>query len=81
VGPVQSRSFFSLGTGLPSTRDVGHPTSMSMDFGRACGLGAGRKHEGRPMVWETHEVREGQAIIGSPPFTYLPFGLLTIETC
>jgi hypothetical protein len=31
---------------------------MSMDFGRARGLGAGRKYEGRPIVWEAREVRE-----------------------
>src|SRR6266567_3093516 len=31
---------------------------MLMDFGQAYGLGAGRKREGRPMVWETREVRE-----------------------
>jgi hypothetical protein len=29
-----------------------------MDSGKAYNLGAGRKYEGRPMVWETREVRE-----------------------
>ena len=43
---------------LPSIRDVGYPKSMSMDLWRTCGLRAGRKHKGRPMVWETREVRK-----------------------
>jgi len=29
-----------------------------MGFERACGLEAGSKHKGRPMVWETCEVRK-----------------------
>ena len=32
--------------------------STLTDFGQVYGLGAGRKREGRPMVWETREVRE-----------------------
>jgi hypothetical protein len=47
----------SLPPGLsPPTRDVGHPMSMSMDFGQVYGLRAGRNQKGRPMVWETHKV-------------------------
>ena len=34
---------------LPPTGDVGQ---ISNDFGRACGLGAGWKCEGRPTVWD-----------------------------
>jgi len=42
----------------PPMRDVGHPMSMSMDLGRACGFWWGGRHQRRPMVWYTHEVCE-----------------------
>jgi hypothetical protein len=45
----------------PPVRDVGHPMLMSMDsmdFERGRGLGAGRKHEGRPVMRGTGKVCE-----------------------
>jgi hypothetical protein len=49
---------------------------MLMDFGRTCGLRAGRKDKGRPMVWETREVRKevSHSWFASP---YLPSLLIT----
>jgi len=53
--------------------------SMSMDLGTACVLRAGRKHKGRPMVWETCEVREEGAkqfhsvyIVNTNTFGHMP---------
>ena len=39
--------------------------SMSMDLGVGLCVGSSRKHKGRPMVWETHEVGSHQVIKNS----------------
>ena len=60
LGPLTSKlAAISLLPGLsPPTRDVGHPMSMLMDFGRACEFWLGRRHHRRPMIWDTHKVCE-----------------------
>jgi len=44
------------------------------------GLGAGMKQEGRPMVWETHEVREEMNYSRFVSLPLLPLLLLTSKT-
>jgi hypothetical protein len=62
-------------------RDVGHPIATQYRcrwiLGRACGLGVGRKHKGRPARY----VRRG-AIIGSPTCSnFHSVYMLTLKTC
>jgi hypothetical protein len=62
-------------------RDVGHPIATQYRcrwiLGRACGLGVGRKHKGRPARY----VRRG-AIIGSPTYSnFHSVYMLTLKTC
>jgi hypothetical protein len=62
-------------------RDVGHPIATQYQcrwiLGRACGLGVGRKHKGRPARY----VRRG-AIIGSPTCSnFHSVYMLTLKTC
>jgi len=45
--------------------------NVNMYESQDCGLGQGSKHEGRPMVWETREVRKE---------VRLPY-LLHVKTC
>jgi len=63
----------------PPLRDISQAILMSIDFTCAYELGASRKQEGRPKVWETREVRKEMNHVGPSPFTYFLFCILTSE--
>src|SRR6266568_2895629 len=52
---------------------------MSIDFGRVYELGAHRKQEGRPTVWETREVCEETNHCRFASLTYFPCCLLMLK--
>ena len=65
---------------LPSNEGCRPPNvDLNWILGQGCVLGVGRKCKVRPMVWETCEVCEEGAVIGSP--TFINFHSVYILTC
>jgi len=56
----------------PPTRDARTVTQISNDFGWVCGLREGRKCEGRPTVWDIHQVCEEANHRSLPECLHLP---------